>query len=181
MEFTTEKDRLVKAINSIRRRGAYLDQAIWSTAVGCVAHAQEHGDVTLFGDLVSAMPNGSRVERLIQWVQYAAPIMLVDGKGAKVDKSRVKSGEFYADRSNWNISFLEENNWVEFKRASQASEFDLVALERQLNNIAKEKGKREYTAEAVAAAEALLVALAEFKQHHDLSEETLVATVRKAA
>lgn len=164
MKLTTDKAIISAQIKSICNRGASLDLSIWETACNCVAHAQEHGDVTLFGNLVMAMPKGSRVKTLIDWVQTSAPITveLKTGK-AGIDKARVKAGEFESDRSDWGMDFLTSSPWYDYKKSPDQVEFDLKALRAYLTKLAE--GKRKNATEgAMDAATACLHALEELTE-----------------
>ncbi len=56
-----------KAIVGIRTRGAKLDNDIHSVAMACLNHAEKHGDVTLMGNLLLAVPKSTRRNALAQW------------------------------------------------------------------------------------------------------------------
>lgn len=147
VKFTVVESDLSKAISSIARRGKALDNDIWAAAVGTLALAQKGGNLTLFGELVNAMPKGSRVQTLIMWAQTAVPVVLVNGT-PKVDQVRVKSGEFEKDRSDWRIQDLADSPWFEFEKGKndEKPEYSLDQLVAMLEKLAK--GKRPNSSEA---------------------------------
>ncbi len=69
----TDKRDIQKRISSIRNRGAKMDRDIHETAVLCLTHARDHGDITLLSKLVEAMPKSSRRKALIAWAVAHAP------------------------------------------------------------------------------------------------------------
>ncbi len=165
--FSTDKGAIVKGIDSVKQRGKNLDRDIGLVAASAVAHAQLHGDATLFGSLCAVMPRGSRVKTLIEWVQSAAPVAvkaMADGTyKVTVDRARVKEGEFAADRSDWNIETLKTTNWFEFQKDKSESEYTLDQLLSMLDKLAK--GKRKGATEQ--AMDAATVALAAAKAYRD--------------
>lgn len=58
---------LGKAIDSIARRGAKLDEDIQDAALSCLHRVQEHGDVGYLCRLFKSMPRGSRSNALAEW------------------------------------------------------------------------------------------------------------------
>ena len=57
------------AIESIKRRGDRLRSDIHKAAVSCLAHVEEHGDVTVMTSLANALPQGANVKRLRMWAE----------------------------------------------------------------------------------------------------------------
>lgn len=157
MKISTDRTIISRSIASIRRRGANLDKDIWTCAVSCVAHAQEHGDLSLFADLCSAMPKGSRVATLKAWAATFAPIAFA-GEKAKIDKTRVRDGEFQSDRSDWDIDGMMGSPWYEYKKGTEMSEFGLDQLRTYLEKVAegKETKTRTYSDSASGAASLML-------------------------
>jgi hypothetical protein len=147
VKFTTVESDLSKSIASIARRGKALDNDIWAAAVGTLALAQKGGNLTLFGDLVNAMPRGSRAQTLIAWAQSCVPVVLVNGK-PKIDQIRVKDGEFERDRSDWKIQDLANSPWFEYdkNKTDEKPEYSLDQLVAMLEKLAK--GKRPNSSEA---------------------------------
>lgn len=74
MKLLHTQDDINKAIDSIRNRGARLDADIQIAAVSTTLHAVLHGDCILINRLISAMPNGSRVNALRAWFETFAPV-----------------------------------------------------------------------------------------------------------
>jgi hypothetical protein len=146
--YTTDRKRLEANIKSIGRRGANLDRDIWASAVGSIAHAQEHGDLSLFAMLLSAMPKGSRVQTLIAWAQQGAPLTVAYSKDKGTYKVSIdkKSDRFESDRSDWDIAFLSDVEWYAFKKEAEQKVFDLADLIAMVERIAE--GKRPNSTEA---------------------------------
>jgi hypothetical protein len=71
MKLITDKAALVTFIGSIETRGSRLDKDIQRAALSVINHHANigKGDVTLINRLVSAMPNGSRVNALRDFIQ----------------------------------------------------------------------------------------------------------------
>ena len=57
------------AIDSIERRGKKYDHDVQIAALSAMQHHAEHGDVTLVNRLVDAMPKGSRVNALREFIE----------------------------------------------------------------------------------------------------------------
>lgn len=58
-----------KAIASIKRRGASLQNDMHKAAVSCLAHADKHGNVTPMRNLLEAVPNAVRKNALRSWAE----------------------------------------------------------------------------------------------------------------
>lgn len=82
-----------KAIASIATRGKKLDNDIQIAALSAMQHHSECGDVTLINRLVSAMPLGSRVNALREYIEtFGAVAFDPDSKvfiHAKGKKARI--------------------------------------------------------------------------------------------
>lgn len=76
MKLNVDAKTIKARIASIKGRSAKLDRDIHETAVQCLAHAAEHGDVTLCGKLVEAMGNASRKADMIQWFSTFGPVRI---------------------------------------------------------------------------------------------------------
>ncbi|AGW43585.1 hypothetical protein JG068_03 [Burkholderia phage JG068] len=63
----TKAAEMEKAIASIANRGKKLDADIHQAACSTLAHAINHGDVTLAQKLVAAMPKSARTKALAAW------------------------------------------------------------------------------------------------------------------
>jgi hypothetical protein len=84
-----EKSQILKAIGNIGRASKKLTADIQSTAVACVAHAVQHGDVTLADQLVDALGKGLRRASLRAWFETNGPFVLPKGKTVfAYDKAR---------------------------------------------------------------------------------------------
>lgn len=57
-------------ITKIRRVGEVLQANVHAVAVGTLAHAAAHGDVTVAADLLNALPSGQRVKALVEWYRH---------------------------------------------------------------------------------------------------------------
>lgn len=68
-----------------------LQTLIHETAIECLQHAQEHGDVTIIDALVKALPKGQRVESLIEWVQDYSPVRWNGAKEVGLLKKEAKA------------------------------------------------------------------------------------------
>mgnify|MGYP003655862602 FL=1 len=118
MKLITSKEAIIKAIASISGRGAKLDKDIWVAAVSAMAHHNEHGDVTIINDLVSAMPKGARVNALRDYI-------LAHGKVSFDNevKAFVHDKEGYFDSLG-----AMEVSWVEFKPEPEYKPLDALKL-----------------------------------------------------
>lgn len=88
-------DQCRAKIAKIRRVGDVLQANIHDVAVGTLAHARDHGDVTVACDLVNALPSGQRKLALVEWYRKFS------GKQMSVYKDR-KSGLFVGKmESGW--------------------------------------------------------------------------------
>jgi hypothetical protein len=173
--YTTDKTRLSAAIASIKRRGNNLDRDIWAAAVGSIGHAQEHGDLSLFSSLLSAMPKGSRVQTLIQWAQHGAPLNVAfnkDKNAYKVSVDRKSESFTESDRSDWDLGSLAETPWYEYKKSPEEKIFDLVDLIAMIEKIAegKRKGSTEWAMDGAAVAHRVLSDLYATKVSEALGE-----------
>jgi len=137
------------AIVSIGTRGAKLDNSIWQASASAVSHAQQYGDCGYIGRLLSAMPKGSRVTKLISWIQAYAPIGLTQNAKTKAYKAFVDSEaeEAIGGREKWDIETLIANPWYDYKPVSEESEFGIEELLKLLKNPAegKKRGNRSYS------------------------------------
>ena len=116
------------AINSIKTRGANLDSSIQLAALSVLAHASEHGDITLADKLVMAMPKGGRKLALVEF-------MLAFGQVAK--KANAKTGAvFTLDKTRvLDLASADAKPWTEFKKeASISTAFDAQAAVLSLIN-----------------------------------------------
>lgn len=71
-----------KSIESIKNRGAKLDRDVHSTALACLWHVQEHGDITLMNRLLLALPKSTRRNALGKWAVQFGKLKLNEDKAA---------------------------------------------------------------------------------------------------
>jgi len=70
----TDTTKCAESIDTIATKGKTLDNLIHRTAVSCLYHAREHGDVTLAERLMEAMPKSSRRKAMGTWIEDHAPL-----------------------------------------------------------------------------------------------------------
>lgn len=58
----------------VRNAGKKYDALVHETAIQCLMHAQEHGDVRLMDRLVGALGRSTRKNGLVFWVETFSPI-----------------------------------------------------------------------------------------------------------
>lgn len=115
--FTTQAD-IVTAIESIRTTGKKLDLMIQTAACSIIAHVEKHGDITLINTLVDAMPNGSRVNALRDYMtNFSKGTYDDESKAFKFDKTKTT-----------NQAGAEAIMWTEFSPEKPYVAFDLNAL-----------------------------------------------------
>lgn len=79
---------LNKAIADIQRVGKKLDTMIQVAGMSCMAHVEDHKDITPLVSLWHAMPKGSRKKALMDWVlKYGRVLPNADEKG-KIDEEK---------------------------------------------------------------------------------------------
>jgi|TARA_R110002153_G_C13184805_1_gene485445 hypothetical protein len=144
MELFTSKALIVSAIASIQTSGAKLDNDIWIAAVSAMSHHAKHGNPHLINDLVSAMPKGSRVNALRDYI-------LAHGKVKFNEKEKVfthdKEGSFDLDGA---IAI----SWVEFKPEPEYKPIDVLklvkALAKKVSEAKEENGDKCSDEQALA-------------------------------
>lgn len=87
MELILDTKALNSTITRIGQAGAKLDAAIWQAGASALAIVNEHGQTGPANKLLGVMPNGSRRERLIEW-------MTAFGKLRKAGKAKQAEGIF---------------------------------------------------------------------------------------
>lgn len=80
MNIIYDRNTLKRRIDSIKRRGKQIDADIHVCAVSALAHAQEHGDVSLCTRLANAMPKSGRRKALIHWFSTFGPVQYHEKK-----------------------------------------------------------------------------------------------------
>lgn len=118
MKLFTSKQTIIAAIEDIRTTGKKLDQMIQVAACSVIAHVEKHGDVTLVNTLVEAMPNGSRVNALRDFLNTFGKVVYDEAsKEFKFDKSK-----------ETDLVGAQNIMWTEFKPEQPYVAFDLKAL-----------------------------------------------------
>jgi hypothetical protein len=122
MKLFTSKASIVSAIASIQTSGAKLDNDIWIAAVSAMSHHAKHGNPHLINDLVTAMPKGSRVNALRDYI-------LAHGKVKFNEKEKV----FTHDKEgNFDLDGALAISWVEFKPEAEYKPIDVLKLVKSL-------------------------------------------------
>ena len=78
MKLFTNKADIVAAIADIKVTGKKLDDMIQVAACSVLQHNELHGDVSLINDLVAAMPAGSRVNALREFIEKFGKVFYDD-------------------------------------------------------------------------------------------------------
>lgn len=156
---------IIKAIDSIKNRGAKLDASIQQAGVSVLAHASEHGDTTCADRLVAAMPKGARKLALVEWALAFGQVRLLN-KANPDEAARIKEGAtFKLDRSKTlDIDSACEKLWHEFrKEADVATAFDaqkaVASVLARMRTAANNGLSIEHKAEALKEAQALVAML----------------------
>ena len=154
---------ITRKITSIRTRGRKLDADIHTTALSCVYHAEQHGDVTLAERLMDSMPNGSRVKSLAVWLEDFFPMSV------KKDK----------ESGNWKVSLKKDRSAEDYQyEKAEADPFWQHSVERDPRPLTVEQvlaaaitrlGKVEDD-QAEFAAKSLSDVLAKVKAEHEARE-----------
>lgn len=122
MKLLLTKQSIISAISSIKTRGAKLDKDIWIAAVSAMVHHDEHGNPHLINDLVAAMPKGSRVNALRDYI-------LAHGKVKFNEKEKV----FAHDKDgSLDLEGAMKVSWVEFKPEAEYKPMDVMKLVQAL-------------------------------------------------
>lgn len=122
MKLITDTAKLKAAFDSIAKRGAKLDNDIWIAAVSAMAHHDKHGDVTIINDLVAAMPKGSRVNALREFISAFGKVVYdTDNKVFMHDKT-----------GNFDLEGAISQSWTEFKPEPPYQPIDALALIKKL-------------------------------------------------
>lgn len=115
--FTSKKD-IVAAIEDIRATGKKLDNMIQVAACSVIQHIEKHGDITLLNSLVEAMPKGSRVNALRDFL----------GTFAKVTYDEATKSFAYDKTKKTDLEGAQNIMWTEFAPEKPYVAFDLQAL-----------------------------------------------------
>lgn len=137
-------DNIQKAIKSIQVRGKALEKVLHQAAVSCLAHAGEHGDVTLAQKLVEAVPTLARKNALRDWFiafgrfQYhdeKKTIVYAKGKETLLDEAiKMPFWEFKPEAEYIPFDFDKAITAL-LKRASQAKDKGDSVDEAKLNKL----------------------------------------------
>ena len=154
-----------KAITSIKNRGAKLDNDIQLAGLSVLAHTAEHGDTGVMDRLVHAMPKSARKLALVEWMLAYGRARKLDPKN-KDEAAAIKEGRvFKFDKERkLDLEGAVEKPWHQFKpEASVSTAFDaqaaVASVLARLQKAAREGMSIEHKAEALAQAQALVVAL----------------------
>jgi len=134
-KFTNTTD-LGKAIDSIARRGAKLDEDIQDAALSCLHRVQEHGDVGYLCRLFNSMPRGSRRNALAEWAAKYGKVKI------NMDKTTNKEQPFlYWKEGNTDYEGAVSEPWYKCKPEKPVDEeFDFASqLQRLLQKAQKAK------------------------------------------
>jgi len=122
MKLLLTKQSIIAAITSIKTRGAKLDKDIWIAAVSAMSHHAEHGNPHLINDLVDAMPKGSRVNALRDYI-------LAHGKVHYCEKNKVFT---HNKEGSLDLEGALKVSWVEFKPEAEYKPIDVMKLMKAL-------------------------------------------------
>lgn len=115
-----------KAVDSIGRRGARLDDEIQHAGLSILAHVEAHSDTTLADRLFNAMPKGSRREMLAEWF-FAFGKMRALSKADAAESERLKAGHHfkYDSARGTDMEGAAAKHWNTMrKQAAAADAFD---------------------------------------------------------
>lgn len=129
MKLIKGTDAITKAINSIETRGKKLDQDIQIAACSIIGHIDEHGDVTLANTLINAMPKGSRVNALLDFINTFGKVSYDEAE---------KAFTFNRDKKTDLVGAV-GIMWTEFKPEAPYKPLDLQIMLQQLLKKANER------------------------------------------
>jgi len=123
------KGQALKVIASIAKRGRTLDKDIHTVASYGIAHARDHGDLTILNKLYVAMPKSGRREGLKAWVREFAPVKWNKDKEqfAMVSKKNLPE--------NWKVEEAHATPFWEFEGSREVAAAD-ITVERLMNSFA---------------------------------------------
>lgn len=117
-----DSNSLKKAINSIKSRGKKLDSDIQLAVCSAIQNHAEHYSTTLTNQLVEAMPKGSRVNALREFIETFSGMSY-----SQEEKCFVNDKSKKAD-----IKGAMGSVWTDFKPEPQFKGFDLEASIKKL-------------------------------------------------
>ncbi len=118
MKLLTKTSDIVSAIEDIRSTGKKLDNMIQVAACSVIQHVGKHGDITLVNTLVEAMPNGSRVNALRDFI----------GTFSKAEYDEATKAFKFNKEKKTDLAGAEAIMWTEFKPEQPYVAFDLQKL-----------------------------------------------------
>lgn len=150
MELITNKDALIKAIDSIHTRGKKLDQDIHVAACSSLQHLEEHGDIGMVNRLYNALPKGARKAAMTEWLLKFARVIANDDGKTKATKPFSYSKDKTSD-----LQGGIKTPWYDLKKDQAPDEvFDIRAAVEAV--IKKAQGKDLAHAELLTALQALV-------------------------
>lgn len=106
-----------KEIASIRTDISRLEARIHVAAVSCLAHADEHGDITLMRNLIAALGKSQRKNAVLDWAQAFG----------KFTYNEVTKELDYCKTASTNIEGAIAAPFWEFRPDPEYHQFDMVA------------------------------------------------------
>jgi len=137
----TDETKIRAHIRMVQQKGKGLDALIQVTALNSLAHGQIHGDFSLFGALLKAMPKGSRVASLKDWVLTTFPLIFSKEGKVSIDHGKTRKGEFPVDRAAWDLDALAATNWFDHESDKKELTFTAEQLIAYLAKLAEGKKK----------------------------------------
>lgn len=165
MKLFTTTATILSAITDISVTGKKLDQMIQVAAVSCIDHLGKHGDITLTNKLVEAMPNGSRVNALRDYL----------GTFGKMVYNEDTKEFDYSKEAKTDVAGAMQIMWTEFKPEQPYVAFDLrgmmlAVLKKADTALSNEKQKGNVDCDLLATLRGLV----------DTPEEAEVLMITKA-
>lgn len=118
MKLFTKTSDIVSAIEDVRSTGKKLDNMIQVAACSIVQHIGKHGDITLANTLVEAMPKGSRVNALRDFI----------GTFSKAEYDEATKAFKFNKEKKTDLVGAQAIMWTEFKPEQPYVAFDLQKL-----------------------------------------------------
>lgn len=135
MNYLNGKEAIEAAIKSIAGRGKKLDNDIQRAALSAIHHHHENGDYDLINSLVAAMPKGSRVNALREFIDaYGGVSYNAESKAFEHNKAK-RDAALYAVE----IESGEMKHWTEFKPEPEYKPIDFPAQLARLLKQAEER------------------------------------------
>lgn len=129
-----DKAALVKAIDSIAKRGATLDKDIQEAGLSALHHLEAHGDIGFVNRLFLALGKGHRKSALTAW--YLAFGKMVANTGENKKDAPFK----YDKEAVTNMEGAAQTPWFDFKVEPDPDQvFDVLKLLAQM--VKKAEGK----------------------------------------